>query len=507
MSEPEGAAVPAWERLDARMLLLGPVQAVRGFLVPAAVAAVGFGSSDLRRGLVIAGITLVLSLLVGMLPWLTTTYRVTGSALVVRTGVLRRQVLTAPLERVRSVDLEASLLHRLLKLRKVAVGTGVDDGAITLDSLGADAAEALHRQLLSLSAMTAASGDAERDRATDEREVPSSPAAAEPGTGSAAAEPERVLATFDPGWARFAPFSLAPLVVVGGVIGATTQLDLPFWSAGEALWQWVVALSIGVVVLLLLGGGLVLWCAATMVGYLLQWWDLRLVRAHGNLRLTRGLLTTTSTTVEEARIRGVEMSEPVLLRAVGGAKLKALVTGLDDGSYGVLPQAPVAVTREVATTVLRPDPAAPVTMALHSHGPAAQRRALLRGVRRWVAPTAAAAVALWWFERLAWPWGAVAVTGALVWGLFSGWLSHRNLGHALTDEHLVVTAASVTRRRTVLERDGLIGWVLSATWFQRRVGVVDLTATTAAGSEAVVLVDVPRADAEALVRTLTPEWS
>ena len=81
------------------------------------------------------------------------------------------------------------------------------------------------------------------------------------------------------------------------------------------------------------------------------------------------------------------------------------------------------------------------------------------------------------------------------------------LGHALTDEHLVATAASVTRRRTVLERDGLIGWVLSATWFQRRVGVVNLTATTAAGSESVVLVDVPRGEAEALVRTLTPEWA
>lgn len=497
-----------WERLDARMLLLGPVRAVGGFLVPAVIAAVGIGSQDGRQGLVVAAITLVISVVVGVLPWLTTTYRVTTSTLVVRTGVFKRQTLTAPLDRVRSVDLEATLLHRLLSLRKVKVGTGVDDGAIELDSLSSGDAEALHSRLLSLSHVAAVPPVDSQPVDPLPTDAPQAfdaqlPALAPPPPAD---EPAQVLAQFDPGWARFAPFSLLPLAVAAGALGAASQLDLPFLSTGEAVWDWLLHLSVVVLVLLVVGGGLLAWCAATMVGYLVQWWDLRLVREHGSLRLTRGLLTTTSTTVEEPRIRGVELSEPVLLRAVGGARLNALVTGLEDGTYGVLPQVPLGVARRVAGEVLRPDPDAPLAAALRQHGAAAQRRALLRGLRHWAIPTAVVVAALWWFDRLDWPWGAVAVAVAGAWGLFVGWQSYRNLGHTLTDEHLVVGAASLTRTRTVLERDGVIGWVLAATWFQRRVGVCTLTATTAAGSESVVLLDVPRAEAEDLVRTLTPAW-
>ncbi|WP_235737868.1 PH domain-containing protein [Nocardioides alcanivorans] len=508
MSDEQPGAVPppdepAWERLDARMLLLGPVRAVGGFLVPAVIAAVGIGSQSGRHGVIIAAVTLVVSIVVGTLPWLTTTYRITSSALVIRKGVLNRQTLTAPLDRIRSVDLEATLLHRLLALRKVEVGTGVDDGGIELDSLRAGRAEALHQHLLALGTRRAAPLTADV--------VDDTLPASEAGTGQPAMQrepqqPARVLATFDPSWVRFAPFSLAPLAIAGVAIGAASQLDLPFGSTGEAVWDWLVRLSLIALVLLLVIGGLALWCAITMLGYVVQWWNLRLAREDGNLRLTRGLLTTSSTTVEEARIRGIELKEPVLLRAVQGAKLNALVTGLDDGTYGVLPQVPLGVARDIAGAILEPDPAAPQTLTLQPHGRAARRRALLRGVRGWATLVGVAAVTLWWFDRLSWQWGVVAVVVALGWGLFTGSQAYRNLGHALTDQHLVVGGASLTRTRWVLERDGVIGWVLTANWFQRRVGVVTLTATTAAGSESVDLVDVPRPEAEAIVRAVTPVW-
>ena len=46
--------------------------------------------------------------------------------------MLSSTLVTAPLDRVRSVDLESSLLHRILGLKKVQIGTGVDDDRITL---------------------------------------------------------------------------------------------------------------------------------------------------------------------------------------------------------------------------------------------------------------------------------------------------------------------------------------------------------------------------------------
>jgi putative membrane protein len=56
----------------------------------------------------------------------------------------------------------------------------------------------------------------------------------------------------------------------------------------------------------------------------------------------------------------------------------------------------------------------------------------------------------------------------------------------------------------VLEADGIIGWVVAETWSQRRVGLVDLVATTAAGAERVVVRDVPRETAIRLADRTTP---
>ena len=58
--------------------------------------------------------------------------------------------------------------------------------------------------------------------------------------------------------------------------------------------------------------------------------------------------------------------------------------------------------------------------------------------------------------------------------------------------------------RTVLETDGIIGWVVTESWFQRRLGLADLVATTAAGAEKVVVHDVPRDRAIVLADTATP---
>ena len=84
----------------------------------------------------------------GVLPWLTTSWRVTATQFQKRTGLLNKTTSTAPLDRVRSVDLEASLLHRVLGLSKVQIGTGVDDDRITLDAVSRERAAELRTHLL-----------------------------------------------------------------------------------------------------------------------------------------------------------------------------------------------------------------------------------------------------------------------------------------------------------------------------------------------------------------------
>ena len=73
----------------------------------------------------------------------------------------------------------------------------------------------------------------------------------------------------------------------------------------------------------------------------------------GAVHVSAGLLTTRSTTVEEARVRGVQVVEPSLMRLVRGAELNALSTGVGKGgTTKVLPPCPREVAEEVAARLL-----------------------------------------------------------------------------------------------------------------------------------------------------------
>lgn len=67
----------------------------------------------------------------------------------------------------------------------------------------------------------------------------------------------------------------------------------------------------------------------------------------------------------------------------------------------------------------------------------------------------------------------------------------RSLGHALVDGHLVLRSGSVVRHRVVLETDAVIGWKFRSSYFQRRVGLTTLVATTAGGGQAYAALDIP----------------
>ena len=81
----------------------------------------------------------------------------------------------------------------------------------------------------------------------------------------------------------------------------------------------------------------------------------------------------------------------------------------------------------------------------------------------------------------------------------------RSLGHALVADYLVVRSGSLDRRREALEVDGVIGWNLRSTWFQRRAGLTTLVATTAGGRQSLTALDVPEPTAVALARAAHPQ--
>jgi putative membrane protein len=316
-----------------------------------------------------------------------------------------------------------------------------------------------------------------------------------------------VLVELDWSWVRFAPFSLGRLAVVAAALGVLGQLGDDVGVDLEGLVQGtydeVVRLGVLLVVALLVVGGTLGWVLLACVGYALQWGELVVAREGGAVHVSAGLLTTRSTTVEEVRIRGVEVVEPVLMRLVRGAELEALSTGVGKGgTTKVLPPCPLDVAEQVADRLL--GVGGTFDAALLRHGPAARRRRYVRGL----VPTVAAAVVVGVLAGTGvltggWPWPVVLALP--LGGAALAEASYRHLGHRLLPDHFVVGGGILNRRRTVLERDGIIGWVLTQTFFQRRTGLATLVATTAAGGEAVAVADLPLAAATALAAEASPE--
>ena len=61
-----------------------------------------------------------------------------------------------------------------------------------------------------------------------------------------------------------------------------------------------------------------------------------------------------------------------------------------------------------------------------------------------------------------------------------------------------------TTGRVVLDSPAIIGWTISSTWFQRRVGLTSVIATMAGGQQSVTVLDVPEATGTALARDAVP---
>ena len=483
---PAPAAEAPWRRLSARMLLVHPVQeVVRAMPALFGLVVAGSGSGQGGRWALIG---VALAIAAGTLRWFTTRYRVTPEQVQVRRGLLRRSLRAVSRDRVRTIDVSANPLQRVLGLVRLTVGTGLAErgprgGGVRLDGLDARDATGLRDALL-------------HDR----------PRTATPGAGLTAPEAvaaETELARLRPAWLAYAPFTLSGVLTIGAIGGfllnAADDVHLDprhlgvVDRAGEVLGG--VPLVLAIVVALLAVVLLVAVCSTA--GYALAFWGYRLTRnPGGTLHVTRGLLSTRATTIEERRLRGVELSEPLLLRWAGGARCDAIATGLGAGRGAergttLFPPGPRAAAAHVAEDVLRRTE--PVTVALTPHGPRARLRRYSRafaGSAVLVAAAGTGAIAGIWPDTV---WEGALVTVPLAAALAAD--RARSLGHAVTATALVARGGSLVRRRAMLSREGIIGITLRRSFFQRRAGLCTLTATTAAGRQAYAVADVPADEA------------
>ncbi|MCT2586470.1 PH domain-containing protein [Actinophytocola gossypii] len=526
-----------WERLDARVIWVDLVRVLLS-LVPMVVTPVVFGGvvdGSVLWPVAVVGAVGVVGAVADVLRWLKTRYRITGERVEVRSGLLVRSHRSVRRDRIRSVDTTARLRHRLAGLRVVAVRAGDRTGgsaSLRLDAVSAATAARLQDELPT-GAGTATGTTAEPTGAEAGGAAKPEPAGAGTATGTTSgaggaeaglrAKPEPtgvgtttrtvpgaggdgVLATFRWAWVPYNAFTVWAFLTAAGLgwgaywFGSTVGVDLAGVVAGLADWG---ALGTGwTVVVAVLAAGVV-GVIGVGTAFVVEHWGFRLVRADGPrgtvLRTSHGLFRTRRVDRDDARLRGVELREPLPWRWSTATETSVVSTGLTANSWTtgastILPKAPMADARRVAGAVLRDD--RPLATPLRAHPPAALRRRL-----GWaVLVSGLLTGGLWWFAPGSW-W--LAGVGVVPVALGLAVLAYRSLGHALVGQHLV-TSHGLNRTTVVLRRGAVIGVAFRQSVLQRRLGLVTLRTTTAAGAGVYPAPDLLVADGVALADATVP---
>lgn len=500
-----------WERLDAKVIW---VDLARMFLslVPMAVTTLVFGGavdgSVLWPAAIIA-VTGVAAAASDLLRWVKTRYRVTEERLEVRTGLLVRSHRSVRRDRIRSVDTTARLRHRLAGLRVVAIRAGDrtatgESTPLRLDAVSTETAARLQADLPAGSRTGSATGSETEAQAGAGGLRP--PVSTLPvGTdGSARPRPDRVIATFRWGWVPYNAFTVWAFLTAAGLgwgahwLGQSMGIDLAGFVLGLVDWNAVGTVWTVVIAVVAAGAFGVVGVGAAFVA---EKWHFRLVRAETPtgtvLRTGHGLFRTRQVDRDDDRLRGVEIRRPLLWRWSRMAETSVVSTGLGgtwSTASAILPRARLTDARRVAGAVLRDE--RPLAAPLDAHPPAALRRRI-----GWAVLVSGVATGALWWTAPGW-WWLVGV-GLLPVALGLAVLAYRSLGHALVGPHLV-TSSGLNRSTVVLRRGAVIGVTLRQSVPQRRLGLVTMRATTAAGRGSYATPDLRTGDGVTLADAVVP---
>ncbi|UOY00370.1 PH domain-containing protein [Blastococcus sp. PRF04-17] len=448
-------------------------------VVPAVIpilAATGFGGGTTMLISLVVGVTL-LSLLTAALSWWRFSYLDGPTAVVVTRGLVSRSVRTVPNDRIRGVEVEAPVLHRVFGLVRVridaAAGAAGENEEVVVDGVPRAEGDRLRAAVLT-------------HRAT-------APEAAEE-------EPvEEEFGRFDNRWLLYAPlvgsYLAVPLAAVGALFRLVDELPRQFQPDLEG-----PDVSDGRAAALLVVAALLLLVLGAVVGAAIVNWRFRLTRRGGSLVAVRGLLTRRHTELEIDRIRGWTLSEGLGMRWVRAARLSALVTGLGDATRRgqLLPLGPrteaVTLGRRLVT-----DPA-----ELIGHPPAARRRRILRATAAGVLVTLAGAVTS---AAFGWWWLLAAGIALTVLAVPVGLGRYAALGHATGPDAFTVRSGWLVREQAVLQRRAVVGWQVRQSFFQRRADLATVIACVGAGQGGYASTDMAAGEVAAFAAAASEPWA
>jgi uncharacterized membrane protein YdbT with pleckstrin-like domain len=149
---------PSW-RGTLSFYFRGVLGAAAGAAVAALITVIGSGFSWTTTILVFAVLTAIV-ILVGFLYRMTTTYTITNQRLTIRRGILSRHLQQTRVERVQNVNVDQSVVDRLMRV-----------GQVDFDTAGADDSDFTFRGVAAPDNVVRAVDEAHRDREAAVREA------------------------------------------------------------------------------------------------------------------------------------------------------------------------------------------------------------------------------------------------------------------------------------------------------------------------------------------------
>jgi len=442
-------------------------------LIPAFVLLLSGGTRVIVPVLLAA---LVIGVPLAVLSWRRFSYHVGDGRLELRSGVLNRSVRTIPLERVRGVDVSQPFLHRLLGLARVeveaAAGGASKSAELSLPAISLAEAERLREALL---------GSARLDEGEVEEAKPLYRAT------------PVMLAL---GGITSMRYLLAPAALVGVVFNLAD--DRPgglVERATDAALERAPTDPVAIAALVV--GGVVIVLLAAAGGSLLVDWNFTLADEGERLTAVRGLLTRRVVSLDRERIRGVEVGDTPVRRALRLVTVTAIAAGLR-GRTGGTTLAPVLPASEAATLVGAVDPPAPDPLAsLVPHPLAARRRRVIRAL---ALPLVVLGVAV----GLRVPWAIAAAVLLVILAVPLALDRYRQLGHHLDTRRVALREGSLRRRWSELDPQSAVSFDLRSSPGQRRAGLCTLTVHLGQGAGSRRALDLGEHQAAGLLAGLDP---
>ncbi len=407
-----------------------------------------------RREVAVLDLALLLALLAlpvarTVIHWATLRYRIEDGKLVIRTGLLHRQVRTIPPERIQNVEMVRNVFHRMSGLVELRVETasGSDIEGL-LSALSVEEAERLMRAL-----------DAAR------------------GTARTSAErPPDVLVTNGP--VDLLRYGLSSprlgLAMVGlGLVYELLLADTARLHTIGATLGWAGAVLL--LSLLLLGA----WFAGAALA-LTRHWGYHLLQEEDRLVAVEGLFTRRRVELPLSKVQRVAVREPLVRRLLGfGSVLVETAAAREqgDGTYRAEAVVPVVERDAIGAVVRRALPAGPSTLhALPFRPP--HPHALLRA---WIGDLIRGSTLALFASAFAYPYGMIAWM-LVPMEMVGTWLDHRHQGWWLGPGHVVSRTGWWVRTTTLIALEKLQSVEVRQGPLARRWGLATLH-LRAAGSE------------------------